>query len=136
MTYATQATLETAFGVDEILQLTDRDQNGSVDAAFLAAALARADAVIDSYLGRRYTVPITPTPTVVLGIAADLARHYLYEDAVPEPVRAAYDDALRWLQQAGRGEVCVAGATAAAAATGSGGVFITSETRVFSRELT
>ena len=129
MTYATQTDLEDAFGVAEILQLTDRDQDGIVDGAVLAAALARADAVIDSFLGGRYTVPITPTPTVILGVAADLARYYLYDDAVPEQVRAAYDDALRWLQQAARGEVQVVGASAG----GMDVVLAAAETRLFTR---
>lgn len=88
MTYATEADLEAAFGAAELDQLLA--PHGVAGATVLAAALARADSLIDSYLAGRYLVPLTPVPAVVLGMAVDLARYFLYDDAVPERVRLAY----------------------------------------------
>lgn len=115
MSYATQTSLEDAFGVAEILQLADRDRNGVVDPAVMAAVLARADSVIDSYLGGRYATPVSPIPSILTAIACDLARYFLYDDAVPDRVQKAYDDSIAWLKSAARGEVMLIGAAPAAA---------------------
>lgn len=115
MSYATQTHLEDAFGSAEIKQIADRDLSGTADPAFIAAALARADAVIDSYLAGRYAIPITPAPSVIVAVACDLARYYLYDDAAPERVQKAHDDAIAWLKSCAKGDVMVIGADSATA---------------------
>ncbi len=105
MPYADQAALEDAFGQVEIRQLADRDRSGAADPAFVAAVLARADSLIDSYLAGRYALPISPTPPVLTATACDLARYWLYDDAAPERVREGYEDAVAWLKDVASGKV-------------------------------
>ncbi len=117
MTYATQADLEDAFGATEILQLADRDRDGVADSPVIAAVLARADSMIDSYLGGRYALPITPIPTVLVATACDLARYWLYDDAAPERVRDSYQDAVGFLKDVSAGRVLLQLPAAAADAS-------------------
>ena len=105
MSYTTRLEVEAAYGVDEILQLTDRDQDGEPDSEFIASAIRRTDGLIDGYLMGRYTVPLTPVPLVLTAYACDIARYFLYEDAAPEYVRQTYEDALRWLRDVAAGKV-------------------------------
>ena len=93
MPYASAADLEDAFGEAEIAQFADP---GKID-----AALVRADGLIDGYLAGRYLTPLAaPIPPVIVAAAADLARYFLYDDAAPDRVRAAYEDVLAWLKDA------------------------------------
>jgi len=105
MTYATQADLETRFGAAEILQLADRDGDGSADSGVVAGALAEASAEIDAYLAGRYPLPLAPTPGVLVRLACDIARYRLYTDVVPEAVRKRYEDARRLLEGIAAGRV-------------------------------
>ena len=104
MAYATRQTLEDAFGALEIVQIADRDGDGEPDAEFVLSALARTDGLIDGYLAGRYVLPLATVPKVLNTVACDIARYFLYEDAAPERVRQAYDDALRWLRDVAAGK--------------------------------
>lgn len=103
MTYATQQNLTDRFGETELLQLADRDDDGAVDAAIVAAALGEADALIDSYVGRRYDLPLASVPPVLTNLACAIARHLLHKDFPTEAVRKAYEDALRVLREISTG---------------------------------
>lgn len=129
MTYATQTDLEDAFGATELDQLLA--PHGVASATVLAAALARADSLINSYLAGRYLVPLTPAPAVVLGMAVDLTRYFLYDDAVPERVRIAYEDAIAWLKDVARGAVTLGLPPETTPASTVSGVAITSQSRRF-----
>ena len=52
MAYATVADMIARFGELEVLQLTDRNQEGVIDKAVAKTALDDATAEIDAYLGR------------------------------------------------------------------------------------
>lgn len=121
MSYAAQTDLEAAFGATEILQLADRNQDAVADPGVIAAALARADSVIDGYLGGRYAVPLTaPYPPVIVATACDLARYWLYDNAATERVREGFEDALAWLKDVAASKVLLQlPAASANAASGS-----------------
>lgn len=104
MGYATAVDLDAAFGAEEVLQLADRDRSGAPDAEFVLSALDRTDGLIDGYLAGRYVLPLATVPKVLNTVACDIARYFLYEDAAPERVRQAYDDALRWLRDVAMGK--------------------------------
>jgi len=105
MPYATQADLEARFGVDELIQLTDRAGTGVPDAAIVARALSDAAAEIDSYLASRYALPLSPVPAVLARIACDIARYRLWEDRASDEVRRRYEDARRLLESIAKGTV-------------------------------
>lgn len=103
--YATTADLVTRYGEAEIIQLTDRDHLGAIDAGVAAQALDDANAEVDSYLAVRYPVPPDPLPTLLVRIACDIARYRLYDDAAPEEIRKRYEDATRILARLADGSM-------------------------------
>ena len=90
MSYCTQADLEAAFGLDELLQLTDRDDDGLVDALVLAKALINADADINNRLRVKGWNVKPPASDDLRHIACDLTRFYLYGDKVPETIEKSF----------------------------------------------
>jgi phage gp36-like protein len=103
MTYATQADLETRFGIEEILQLSDRANLGVADVSVIAAALADADNEIDGYVGVAYTLPLDGTPPILLRLACDMARFFLYKDRASDQIRQSYEDAVDRLKRIANG---------------------------------
>lgn len=136
MSYATQQDLIDRFGQRELIDLTDRAEpaTGVIDPVVVAAALTDADELIDSYVGKRYDLPLTTPPPRLVKIAADLARFYLYEDRVTEAVQNAHDTALAFLKDvsAGRAVLDVGGDEPASVA----GPEVSGPDRLFSREST
>jgi phage gp36-like protein len=95
--YCTQQNLIDRFGELELMQLTDRDNIGVINAATVANAIAMASADIDSYIGARYPLPLTSVPDVLTDKCEVLARYRLYGNGATEQVRNDYEDALKWL---------------------------------------
>lgn len=100
MNYAAPQDLIDRFGERELVQLTDPDLV-AVNTSAVQRALDDAQAYIDSFVGRVYTLPLTgctkPAPVVgnphatvlvappqLTRIAVDVARYYLYKDFAPE----------------------------------------------------
>lgn len=135
MTYATQADLTERFGSVELAQLTDRASGQVIDTAVLDRALADADAEINSYLATRYALPLATTPTVLVRLAADMARYRLFDDRVTDAVRQRYQDAVSLLKRLASGEVRLDGAnTPPEPAAGSVAVQVRAPCRVFSAD--
>nr|VFK58192.1 MAG: Mu-like prophage protein gp36 [Candidatus Kentron sp. UNK]VFK68306.1 MAG: Mu-like prophage protein gp36 [Candidatus Kentron sp. UNK] len=109
MAYITQAELVTRFGEEEIRQLTGN--GGGIDAAVVAAAIADTDALMDGYLMARYRLPFAETPPLLLPVAANIARHFLYADQSVKPVEERYQDALKTLDKISRGSITLPGET-------------------------
>lgn len=134
MTYATQTDLEERFGAREILELSDRENTGSTVVAVVARALTDADAEINGYLAARYALPLSSTPTVLVRLAADMARYYLYDDKVTDQVKDRYDAAVKLLKAISGGTANLGIDAGNDQAPTSGGVQITANERVFSRD--
>lgn len=107
MTYASQTDMAARYGMQNLVELTDRadPSTGELNTVVLASALADADALIDAYAGRRYAVPLSPVPAVVIDHACAIAYYKLHRDRYPDEVRKAYDDALSFLGEVTRGNV-------------------------------
>ena len=103
MTYCTEADLTDLFGIDELLQLTDRDQDGLIDSAYMDAVRADAAAEMDAYLRVRYALPLSVIPARLRAVACDIARFRLYPLAVPEAVRQRYEDSRLYLKDVAAG---------------------------------
>ncbi len=113
MPYASQADLVARFGSDELIQLTDRTNAGTIDSSVVTTALTDADAMINGYLAARYAVPVSPTPQLLLRLAADIARALLWKDRPTEAVRQAQEDALKMLRDLADGRATLVGVAAA-----------------------
>lgn len=138
MPYATQQDLIDRFGEEELIQLTDRTNlpATTIDAAVVAAALADADALADSYLAKRYRLPLDPVPDVLTRTTADIARYHLHGRRTDkdDPVTRAYSQALAWLKDVSKGLVQLDAAGSAPDQSGGGQVQVSAPDRVFSRD--
>lgn len=105
MPYATLADLKARFGELELIQLTDIAALGVIDEAVVAQALADTEAMVDGYLGGRYTLPLASVPAILVSVVCDLARARLYKDAAPEIVIQRHQDALRYLDRLALGRI-------------------------------
>lgn len=95
MIYARLSDMIDRFGERELMQLSDRDDAGEINAAVLGRAINDATAFVDGYLGRVYQLPLigcakpvtTPgavpeyvAPPALTRLVCDLARYYLFTD--------------------------------------------------------
>lgn len=106
MSYTTQAALESRFGVDELIQLTDLYAQGVPDAERVSAAIAAAERLADGYLAARYTLPLEQAlidGSSLPDKVADIARYHLYDNAPTDQVERAYRDAVAWLKDVAAG---------------------------------
>ena len=137
MPYATQANLVDRFGETELVQLTDRatPPAGTIDATVVTRALTDADNKINSYLAARYTLPFASVPEILLQLACDIARYYLYEDRVTEIVQKRYDNAIAQLRDisAGKASLGLDAEGDVAAPAAGGGPVASGGDRVFTR---
>lgn len=124
MPYATADNLTVRFGPDEMLAIADRDGDAVIDADVVAAALAKASTLIDSYIGARYALPLPSTPAVLKGICEDLARYDLYTVEPTQIVRDNRDAAIALLKDISRGLATLDVPAPAAADPASSGVQI------------
>jgi len=133
MTYATPDHMVARFSQDELMQLTDREGLGEINASVLAQALADADALINGYLRAAYTLPLAAVPVDLVRVACDLARFFLYDDRVTETVQKRRDEAIGWLKDVAAKRVSLgADSGGNPAAAPSGAVSFVAGQRVFS----
>lgn len=117
MAYANQADMVSEFGESEVLALTDRDNLGMIDSGLLADRLEKASGEIDSYLVKRYAVPLAVVSPLIVTYCCDIARYRLSgaQVAEVETVRNRYKDAVRFFEAVRDGKIDL-GASAAPAA--------------------
>lgn len=114
MAYCTLDDLKKLISVQTLLQLTDDEGIGSfvVDPPNLPylvvlQAITDAETLINSYLGGRYTVPVTkvPVPPMIVQIAQNLALCNLYDRKrdldLPEGIKYRRDRHIGFLKDIG-----------------------------------
>lgn len=138
MTYAAKQDLIDRFGEKELRELTDRVNRPptTIDDTILGRALADADALANSYLGKLYSLPVSPAPEILVKICADVARYFLHGKAVDKDgaVAIAYRDALRWLGDVAKGTVALDAAGVPTAQAGGGAIRANPSGRVMRRD--
>ncbi len=141
MGYVTIENMTQRFGTDRLVELTSRgdalpadegDSDGIVTTVFDAAA-QEADAIVDSYVGRRYRLPLSPPPVAIVSTACDIAYFKLHRGRHTDEVREAYKDALRFLSDVSNGlaQLDVTGVEVASAPADAR---VAAPPRVFSRD--
>jgi len=133
MAYCTTDNLIDRYGADELLRLTDRDNNGFIDEQAVSAAIEDASDLIDGYLGGRYTLPLSVVPSVLIKICADIARFNMYDHTVPETVDKNNKAAMDFLKSVGKGEVRLGLSDSNESPASDDQIQIQSEEGVFSR---
>lgn len=101
--YITQDDLIARFGAQQLLELSDRESAGQIDAARVAQAIADTCARIDGYLASRYPLPLATVPQAIPPLASDICRYILAERPTDE-MRKRYDDALAWFAKVAEGK--------------------------------
>lgn len=100
------------FGLDELVNLTDKEQYQFVDDTVVSYAIADATALVASYLKPAglitetlagsfiYSVngAIQPVPKALNLRLCDIARYYLYENGTTDIVEKRYSEAIDWLK--------------------------------------
>jgi len=115
MAYATLAQLTARCGEAELIQLTDPD-GLAIDPDVVEEAQAQADGEIDSFLARRYTVPVSGASDPALPmLSCSITRFRLWRDERPEHVIYDYEQALKALAQYAAGTRELIGAAGVAA---------------------
>lgn len=139
MAYATVEDMVARFGELEVLQLTDRNQDGLIDEDVAAVALADATAEIDAYLGR-FKRPFTDVPPILKRLCCDIARYRLTAAngvLITDEIRNRYKiDVLDLLRAMAKGEVQlgVDDSGEEVAAGEDGIVFVNGKNKVFGRD--
>lgn len=103
--YATQQDLEDRYGSAEVLLVSDRDGDGSIDAGVVSEALQDATDEIDSYLSARYDLPLATTPGILTRRCGDIAMYLMADtaDSLTEERTNRYKAAISWLKDLVKG---------------------------------
>ena len=139
MAYATVKDMVARFSELEVIQLTDRNQDGLIDEDVAAVALADATAEIDAYLGR-FKRPFTDVPPILKRLCCDIARYRLTASngvLITDEIRNRYKiDVLDLLRAMAKGEVQlgVDDSGEEVAAGEDGIVFVNGKNKVFGRD--
>jgi len=110
MAYATVRDMIERFGQTELVRLTtpaDQDMDGIV-MAVAEAKLDDASALIDSFIAKRYRVPMDVPPRVIVRAACILARYDLATGEQREPteqMRLQRQETITWLRDIANGNV-------------------------------
>lgn len=124
MPYALPHDLVDAYGEREMVRLTTpsgQDLVG-VDAPRATARLVEASALMDTYLRRRYLVPVAPTTPELRSCCCTIARYELMHGGETEPTdqaRLAHKARIEWLTALADGRIALDGAVLANTAIGA-----------------
>ncbi len=112
MSYASHNDLETRLGTTVYVQLTDDAGTGVADVGKANTVLREAEGEVNSFLGRRYAVPVLVDgqeglAAVLRGVTLDIAEYRLHARrlSVPDAVVRKREAAVVWLQRVAGGEV-------------------------------
>lgn len=123
MTYASLADLIDRAGQTEILEVADRDDDGTPDAGVVEAALIHAGNIVDGYVATKYQVPLTVVPDLVRTWTVSISRYHLHRYGAPDYVAQDYKDAITALKDVAAGRITLPpAATGEVADSGSGSV--------------
>ena len=112
MAYVTNNDIEERLGTAAYIQLTDDTGSGSADTDKMDEARLGAEGEVNSYLGRRYAVPIDLTAhaevaDVLKSFVLDLVEYRLHSrrPPVPSAVSGKRNQAIAWLDRVAGAEV-------------------------------
>ncbi len=110
MAYSTHAQVQIAVGgPDRLRQLSDLDNTDTENPGVVDQAIATADSMIDSYVGKRFAVPLLPVPVVIANLSAYWAARVLRRNRYNgQPLQDDNDQELadrEWLEGVSRGTI-------------------------------
>lgn len=104
--YVQYKDLQIQFGEAEMLALCG-DEDGNIDMPRLTEVINQTSSEADSYLGKRYVVPVEPVPPVLRFIVGDMVRYRLTSAEALETslIVQRYQQAIVWLTKVSQGEI-------------------------------
>ena len=112
MAYITNADIEERLGSEAYVQLTDDDGNGVANVGVVDEARFGAEGEVNSYLARRYQVPIdvskhSELADLLASVTLDLVEYRLRSRRPPIPQDAVdrHNKTLEWLKGVADGSV-------------------------------
>lgn len=133
--YITQQQIIDRYGENALLDLADRDNDGIVDVDVVAEAIADASAFIDSYLAKRYELPLATVPAPLTRICGDITLYILSGDGtVTDEKRKRYEDATKFLAALAKGEASLGAGLEQGSSNSVGQVELDSSPRIFTRK--
>ncbi len=107
MVYATKQQMIDHYGADDMVDVTDRatPRAGVIDDNVLNQALTTASAMIDSFVARRYNLPLSPVPALLVPVCRQIAFYNLLRGRYTEEARKEYEDALGILGKIASGDI-------------------------------
>ena len=105
--YATKSDMEQRYTGADLIQLTDRVEpytNAIVDSV-IDGALDDASALVDSYIAKRYDLPIASIPKALILQTCAIAFYKLHQGRYPDEVRKDYEDAISFLNKVSAGKI-------------------------------
>jgi phage gp36-like protein len=132
--YATQQDMIDRYGDDDLIIAADHDGDGVADAAVVTQGLSDATDLINSYVGKRETLPLATVPAVLKRLCVDIALYLMSKPpAITEEKRKRYDDAVKLLQAISDGKVSLGISASGEPAVTTGGASFTAKDRLFKR---
>lgn len=105
MSYASLEDLIERAGLDEILQVADRDLDDVPDPDVVDAALVHADNTINGYVSVQYKVPLRSIPDLLRTWAVSIARYFLHRHNPDDYIVRDYKDAITALKDVAAGRL-------------------------------
>lgn len=107
MPYCVLADIQKKISDVELIQLTDDAATQTINTDNVDAAIAEADELIDSYVGKVKAVPLVPVPGLIKNLSVNIAIWNLHvRRSVVDGIRQkTYDDALKTLKLVAEGTV-------------------------------
>lgn len=134
MPYITLQDLIDRYGEVVMLGVADRDSDGEYDTDAVDRAITDASETIDSYLAKRYALPLPSIPAPLKRICGDIVLYLLSSDGtVTDEKRKRYEDAINFLKALAKGDASLGAALEQDSNNNVGQVEMTSSPRLFSR---
>ncbi len=133
--FADLAAMQERFEAEDLLELTDQAQAGTIDAARIDKALDKADAIITGYVAARHAdVPSLAGHPILTEVACDLAFADLWRSDQPEFVKTRRKEALAMLEGVAKGTIKLDEGTEVAKPRPDGSVMISGPVRRMGRD--
>lgn len=138
MAYSTEADIKKRISEMELAELTSDAASGDaeIDTEKITEAIGKADALIDGYIAKRYTVPLTDPPDIVKDASVAIAVWFLRgrrQNGIDESTADQKDIYEKYFEKVSKEVINLPGveeACEAAAGTSS----VSGNTRAFTRD--
>lgn len=111
MPYSVKADIQKQISDVELAQISS-DSGSVIDDNVINKAIVDADSIIDSYIAKKYTVPLVTVPARINQLSVTIALYLLFSrrssrQGMDATIEKNYDDAIRFLELAAKGTVTI-----------------------------